>query len=55
MIKVVGLMNIVTDVGLCYEKMVNEVIVSITAECNVESRKEYRMVYDRGKCVKFSP
>lgn len=29
--------------------------MNIIAECNLEGIKEYREVYDRGKCVKFSP
>ncbi|XP_050895811.1 uncharacterized protein LOC127102486 [Lathyrus oleraceus] len=53
-LKAAGLMKIVTDGGPCYEKLVKEFIVNINVKCNVEGNKEYRKVYDRGKCVKFS-
>lgn len=43
------------DIGPCYEKLVKEFIVNITAECNVEGNKECKMVYDWGKCMKLSP
>lgn len=48
-------MKTVIDIGICYEKLVKGFIVNIIVECNVESNREYRMVYDRGKCVKLSP
>lgn len=43
------------DIGPCYEKIVKEFIVNIIVESNVEGNKEYKMVYDRGKCVNLSP
>ena len=55
LIKVVVLMNIVIDIEICYEKLIKGFIMNIIADCNVESNKEYRMVYDKGKCVKLSP
>lgn len=48
-------MKIVIDVGKCNEKMVKEFVVHNSTECNDESSKEFRKVYVRGKCVKFSP
>lgn len=44
LLKATSLMRIVSDIGPCYEKLVNEFNVNISTECNV-----------RGKCVKFSP
>lgn len=44
-------MEFIKVVGSCYKKMVKEFI----PECNFEGCKEYRKVYDRGKCVKLSP
>lgn len=55
LLKVTGLMKIVTDVGIFYEKLVNEFIVKIIIECNIKGIKEYRKVYGIGKCVKLSP
>ncbi|KAI5390370.1 hypothetical protein KIW84_075620 [Lathyrus oleraceus] len=49
--EIIELLKTVTDDGPCYEKLVKEFIVNTTAECNVEGGK----MYDRGKCVIFSP
>lgn len=48
-------MELIKVVGPCYEKLVKEFIMNITAECNIEGCKEYRTVYGRRKCVKCSP
>ncbi|MCH82682.1 envelope-like protein [Trifolium medium] len=53
-VEVAGLMKKVTKIGRCYEKLVKEFIVNITQNCS-EGSEEYRHVYVRGKCVKFSP
>ena len=39
----------------CYEKLVNEFIMSFLLDFNVEGSREYMKVYVRGKCVNFSP
>ncbi|MCH85828.1 envelope-like protein [Trifolium medium] len=49
-----GLMKTVTKIGRCYEKLVREYIVNITDECS-EGSDEFKKVYVRGKCIKFSP
>ncbi|MCH94692.1 envelope-like protein, partial [Trifolium medium] len=54
LIESAGIMNTVTKIGRCYEKLVREFIVNITNECS-EWSDEYRKVYVRGKCIKFSP
>lgn len=53
--EIMELLKIVTDVGHCYEKLINKFIMNITIGCNVACNKEYRKVYDRGKCVNFPP
>lgn len=50
-----GLMETVTDIGLCYEKLVQEFIVNLSSECNKERRIYFCKVYVRLCCVKFSP
>lgn len=55
LLKVIKLMKTVTDVGLCYEKLVKDIILNISSERNIEGRKEYRKVYVRGNFIKFSP
>lgn len=47
-------MKIVSDIGPCYKKIFKEFIVNISNECNIKGRKEFRKVYVRGCCVKFS-
>ena len=48
-------MNIVSSIGPCYEKMIKEFIVNVSPYCNIERIQQYKKVYVRGKCVKFSP
>lgn len=55
LVKVVLIMNIVTESSPCFEKLVMEFIENISPECNIERRQEYNKVYVRGKCVGFSP
>lgn len=50
-----GLMKIVTVFGICYEVVVKEFIVNIPSNCDDNKSKEFRKVFVRGKCVKFSP
>lgn len=54
LLKKVGLMKTMTDIGPCYEKLVREYIVNMSSECNKEGSKELCKVYVRGCCVKFS-
>lgn len=53
LIKVVGLMKSVTDIGPCFGKLVNEFTVNISHDCNIEGIQAYMKKYVRGKCVKF--
>lgn len=55
LLKPIGLMKIVTDVGPGYQKLVKEFIVNLTVEYNIEGINTYIKVYDIGKFVKFSP
>lgn len=50
-----GLLKTVTSIKRCYDKLVKEFVVNITADCNVSGSQEFIKVYVRGKCVKFSP
>ncbi|MCI36795.1 envelope-like protein, partial [Trifolium medium] len=47
-------MKTMTQIGKYYEKLVREFIVNITNKCS-EGSDEFRKVYIRGKCIKFSP
>lgn len=55
LLKNVGLMKIVLDTGPCYEKLVKKFIVNFSNECNIEGSREFRKVFVKGYCVKFSP
>lgn len=48
-------MKIVSNTGPCYNKLVMELIVNLFPECNKEGTEDFRKVYVRGYCVKFSP
>jgi hypothetical protein len=48
-------MKTITNIDRCYGKLVREFIVNITEKCNEEGSKEYRIVYVRGNCIKYSP
>lgn len=39
------LMKIVSHVGPCYEKLVMELIVNLSLECNKEGTEEFRKMY----------
>lgn len=55
LVKVVDLIKIVSDIGLCYENLIKEFIVNSSIEYNVKGSEEYKKVYVGRKCVKFSP
>jgi hypothetical protein len=48
-----GLMKTETNLGRCYEKLVKDFIVNITENYS-DASEEFKNVYVRGKCVKFS-
>lgn len=49
-----GLMKIVTYIGPCYEKLVQEFIINLSSESNKEESKEVCKVYVIGCCVNLS-
>jgi hypothetical protein len=55
LIKHAGLMKTVSGLDKCYEKLVKEFLVNIPANCVNPHNKEYQKVFDRDKCVNFSP
>ncbi|MCI08125.1 envelope-like protein [Trifolium medium] len=55
LIKEVGLMKTVWEIGACYEKLVKEFLVNIVEDCANPLSKEYHKGFVRGKCVEFSP
>ncbi|KAK2390771.1 hypothetical protein QL285_064285 [Trifolium repens] len=55
LIKKAGLVQTVSGIGKCYEKLVKEFIVNIAEDCDSPLSKEYHKVFVRGKCVEFSP
>jgi hypothetical protein len=55
LIKRVGLIKTVCNLGDCYEKLVSEFIVNIPEDCDNPLSKEFQKVYVRGECVNFSP
>lgn len=55
LLKVDGLIKIVTDIDPCYEKLVKEFIMNIPPGCIVDGSQKYKKVYVRGKCVMFTP
>lgn len=54
-VKEVGLMKSVTGFGKCYEMLVKEFIMNTYKDYDNKRSKEFRKVYERGKCVEFSP
>ncbi|XP_045791401.1 uncharacterized protein LOC123886105 [Trifolium pratense] len=50
-----GLLNTVSKLGNCYDKLTREFLVNIPADCDNPLSPEYLKVYVRGKCVDFSP
>ncbi|KAK2387053.1 hypothetical protein QL285_060878 [Trifolium repens] len=55
LIRKAGLIQTISGIGKCYEKLVKEFIVNIAEDCNSPLSKEYHKVFVRGKCVEFSP
>ncbi|XP_050919301.1 uncharacterized protein LOC127136826 [Lathyrus oleraceus] len=55
LIQEAGLMKTVTQFSKYYEMLVKEFIVNLSEECADGKSKEFKKVYVRGKCVKFSP
>ncbi|WJX12956.1 hypothetical protein P8452_03403 [Trifolium repens] len=55
LIQQAGLMQTVSGLGKCYEKLVKEFIVNIGEDCDNRLSKEFHQVFVRGKCVDFSP
>lgn len=55
LIMVVGLMKIVADLGPCYEKLVQEFIMSLSTEVEDKKSQDCARVFVRDKCIKFSP
>ncbi|CAJ2647227.1 unnamed protein product [Trifolium pratense] len=50
-----GLMKTVVGLDKCYDRLVKEFLINVAANCNDPASPEYRQVFVRGKCVKFSP
>ncbi|XP_045810321.1 uncharacterized protein LOC123904738 [Trifolium pratense] len=50
-----GLLNTVSKLGNCFDKLTREFLVNIPADCDNPLSPEYLKVYVRGKCVDFSP
>ncbi|XP_057443996.1 uncharacterized protein LOC130736167 [Lotus japonicus] len=50
-----GLMKTVVGLGRCFDKLVKEFIVNISAACNISGSPEFHKVFVSGKCINFSP
>lgn len=55
LLKDAGLMKIVSDIGPCYEKLINEFIVNLSSDCNVEGIHEYSKLMSEGNVWIFDP
>jgi len=55
LIKVVALLNIVCNLGDCYEKLVKEFLINILEDCDNLVSKQYQKVFVRGQCVNLCP
>ncbi|XP_057443517.1 uncharacterized protein LOC130735598 [Lotus japonicus] len=55
LIEKTGLMKVVLHVGRCFERLVKEFVVNLSVEVGLPESDEYRKVYVRVKCMKFSP
>jgi hypothetical protein len=55
LIKHAGLMKTVSGLDKCYEKLVKEFLVNISADCDNPLSKGYKKVFVRGKKITFSP
>jgi hypothetical protein len=49
-----GLIKTMSKVGRCYYHLVKEFIVNVNPEVDAKGHIDFRKVYMRGKCVKFS-
>ncbi|CAJ2667952.1 unnamed protein product [Trifolium pratense] len=54
-IEYAGLMKTVCGLDKCYDRLVKEFFINVADNCNDPASPEYRQVFVRGKCVKFSP
>ncbi|CAJ2667395.1 unnamed protein product [Trifolium pratense] len=54
-IEYAGLMKTVCGLDKCYDRLVKEFLINVADNCNDPTSPEYRQVFVRGKCVKFSP
>ncbi|CAJ2661763.1 unnamed protein product [Trifolium pratense] len=54
-IEYAGLMKTVFGLDKCYDRLVKEFLINVAENCNDPTSPEYRQVFVRGKCVKFSP
>ncbi|XP_045822129.1 uncharacterized protein LOC123915015 [Trifolium pratense] len=54
-IEYAGLMKTGCDLDKCYDRLVKEFLINVVDNCNDPASPEYRQVFVRGKCVKFSP
>ncbi|PNX78329.1 envelope-like protein [Trifolium pratense] len=50
-----GLMKTVCGMDKCYDRLVKEFLINVAENCDDPESPEYRQVFVRGKCVKFSP
>ncbi|PNY16757.1 envelope-like protein, partial [Trifolium pratense] len=54
-IEYAGLMKTVCGLDKCYDRLVKEFLINVAKNCDDPESPEYRQVFVRGKCVKFSP
>ncbi|XP_045792087.1 uncharacterized protein LOC123886855 [Trifolium pratense] len=50
-----GLMKTVCGLDKCYDRLVKEFLINVAENYDDPASPEYRQVFVRGKCVKFSP
>ncbi|MCI52727.1 envelope-like protein, partial [Trifolium medium] len=55
LIEEVGPTKTVWDMRDCYEKLLKEFLVNISEDYDDLLSKEFMKVFDRGRCVEFSP
>ncbi|PNX65184.1 hypothetical protein L195_g054413 [Trifolium pratense] len=48
-------MKTVCGLDKCYDRLVKEFLINVAENCDDPASHEYRQVFVRGKCVKFSP
>ncbi|PNX85094.1 envelope-like protein, partial [Trifolium pratense] len=54
-IEYAGLIKTVCGLDKCYDRLVKEFLINVAENCDDPTSPEYRQVFVRGKCVKFSP